>query len=99
MKKIVSILIAAAFVATVLVAQNSTPLKDVKIKKTGNQAVSVIYSHSLHEKKTGIKAKDCTGCHNAVKNKDNAHKYCAECHVTMKKGPALNKCMDCHKTK
>jgi hypothetical protein len=98
MKKIIFILIIAAFIATVLIAQNSTPTKDVKIRKTGKQADTVIYSHSLHDKKIGAKTKDCTGCHNAVKTKNDAHKYCAECHKTMNNGPILNKCKDCHKT-
>jgi hypothetical protein len=97
MKKILFILIPAAFAATVLFAQNSTPSKDVKIKKTGTQNSAVIYSHSQHDKKTGAKAKDCTGCHNAVKTMNDAHKYCAECHKAMNNGPLLNKCKDCHK--
>ncbi len=96
MKKFLITLFVAAFAATVLVAQNFIPSKDIKIKKTGSQKTAVIYSHSLHDKKIGVKAKDCTGCHNAVKKKDTAHKYCAGCHKTMNNGPALNKCNDCH---
>jgi hypothetical protein len=98
MKKILLILAAAVFTAPLLLSAASSPSGDIKVKKTGTVKGAVIYSHSKHAAKIGDKAKDCSSCHVAVKSKETAHKFCAECHKTMKSGPGLAKCNDCHKS-
>ncbi len=98
MKKLLLVFITAAFIAPVLLYSADTPpSRNVKIKKSGSTKTAVMYSHVRHDKKIGAKAKECKPCHDAVKTKDSAHKYCAECHKTMKAGPILAKCNDCHK--
>jgi hypothetical protein len=99
MKKLLLVFLAAALAAPFLLySAEVIPAKDVTIKKAGgNTKAAVKYSHAQHDKKIGAKAKECKACHDAVKTKDSAHKYCAECHKTMKAGPTLAKCNDCHK--
>jgi nitrate/TMAO reductase-like tetraheme cytochrome c subunit len=98
MKRRFLIPVVLIFVGSIfLFADIVPPSKNIKIRKTGDTKTAVIYSHSEHAAMIGDKAKDCTNCHNAVKSKNDAHKYCAECHVKMKSGPGLAKCNDCHK--
>ena len=96
MKKLLLLLAAVILIAPILLAE-SAPVEDVKINKTGNTKPAVTFNHPGHAAKIGSKAEECDACHNAVKSKDSAHKYCAECHKTMKSGPVLAKCNTCHK--
>ena len=94
-KSLLIVIVFLFFSSIVLHANDDIPTKDIKIKKTGKKATSVIFSHSEHAK-TGDKFKDCTGCHNAVKSQKTAHKYCTDCHKSMNKGPKATACKECH---
>ena len=95
MKRSLLIAIVLIFAVTTMLFANDIPTKDIKIKKTGKKATSVIFSHSEHAK-TGDKFKDCTGCHNAAKSKKTAHKYCTDCHKSVDERPGATKCKECH---
>jgi hypothetical protein len=98
MKKMFLVILLAVFIAPILLySAEVAPTKDVIIKKSAKTKPAVIFSHTKHEKKIGAKSKDCNACHDAAKTKEGAHKYCTECHKTMKAVPTLAKCNECHK--
>ncbi|MBN2401870.1 MAG: cytochrome c3 family protein [Spirochaetes bacterium] len=98
MKRSLLVPVVLMFFGTIFFITNLTPsVKDVTIKKTGNSRTAVLFTHAKHTAMTGEKAKDCTGCHNAVKSKNDAHKYCADCHKSMNSGPRAIQCNECHK--
>jgi hypothetical protein len=98
MKKFLLLFVTLIIFGSVLVfADVVPPANGIKIKKTGDTKTAVIYSHSKHSAKIGEKAKDCTSCHVAAKVKNDAHKFCTDCHKSMKSGPTLTKCNECHK--
>ena len=93
MKKSVFIIFLITIFVVPFILFAKLPKGDMKIKKVGNKKSAVIYNHVKHAK---IKnAKDCKGCHAAMKTKAAAHKMCITCHKTEKVGP--RKCKECHK--
>jgi hypothetical protein len=98
MKKPLLITVVSLSIGLIMLLADCAPtVKDVKITKTGDKRAAVVFSHSKHAAMTGDKSKDCEGCHNAVKSKKNAHKYCIDCHESMNSDLAAVKCNDCHK--
>ena len=95
MKKILSALVAVAFVAVASTAFAAAPPTEVVIPaKQGN----VTFNHKAHQ------SQGCKNCHGEGKpgkielSKDKAHKLCIDCHKEKGKGPADEKaCTACHK--
>jgi cytochrome c553 len=89
-KKILSTLLAVAFVAVASSALAAPPTEVDLPAKPGN----VHFDHKAHQ------AKGCKKCHGdkvekITLDKDSAHKLCVECHKAEAKGPT--KCAECHK--
>ena len=95
MKKILSAMLAVAFVAVASTALAAPPPTEVVLPaKPGN----VTFNHKAHQ---GQGCKKCHGEGTPSKielTKDTAHKLCTECHKEKAKGPTdTAKCGSCHK--
>jgi len=106
MKRLVVMLIVAAFVCTafVAVAQDKGPAS-IKMDKAKTGVVT--FDHAKHQGLTECKTchhtggfEKCDSCHGAkddgkkIKYKNAMHNNCKGCHKEMKKGPT--KCKECH---
>ncbi len=97
MKKILSAVVAVAFVAIASTAIAAPPPAEVSSPaKNGN----VAFNHKLHQ------GQGCKKCHGEGApgkielNKDKAHALCGDCHVEKAKGPSpkdAKACTACHK--
>jgi len=93
-KKILSTLLAVAFVAVASTALAAPPPAEVVLPaKEGN----VTFNHKAHQ------SQGCKNCHGdkvgkIELNKEKAHTLCINCHKEKAKGPADEKnCAGCHK--
>jgi len=89
-KKILTTMLAVAFVAVASSALAAPPAEVVLPAKQGD----VHFNHKAHQ------AKGCKNCHGEKVSKieldkDKAHKLCIDCHKEKAAGPT--KCPDCHK--
>ena len=107
MKRLVVLLIVAAFVCTafVAVAQDKGPAS-IKMDKAKTGVVT--FDHAKHQADVSDCAEchhtdgfeKCSSCHGAkddgkkLKYKSAMHNNCKGCHKEMKKGPT--KCKECH---
>lgn len=93
MKRIVAAVVLLLFIAAPVIAADMVTLSS----KMGD----VTFNHKAHGEKA-----ECKICHGhgtpgklSLGGKDPAHKLCGDCHTEKKAGPAVNKCMECHKKK
>jgi hypothetical protein len=96
-KKILSAIVAVAFIAVASTAIAAPPPAEVALKGATQPAVT--FNHKLHQ------GQGCKKCHGDVSppgkiemSKDKAHALCIDCHKEKTKGPVDAKaCAACHK--
>jgi predicted CXXCH cytochrome family protein len=95
-KKILSAIVAVAFVAVASTAVAAPPPAEVSLKGATQPAVT--FNHKAHQ------GQGCKKCHGEGApgkielTKDKAHALCTDCHKEKAKGPADAKtCATCHK--
>lgn len=95
MKKILSAIVAVAFVAVATSALAGPPPETVTLKASSG---NVVFNHKAHQ------GQGCAKCHEGGKpgpvklDKDKAHALCINCHKEKAKGPVDGtKCAECHK--
>jgi hypothetical protein len=99
MKRMVSIVAAALFLAAGLAGAAEPPAKPVVLK--GAKQGEVSFKHETH------KAQACTVCHaddkggkiEAMKEQKAAHALCQDCHKKDATKKAPTKCTECHAKK
>jgi hypothetical protein len=106
MKRLITVLLAVAFLAAGTLAAVAADKGPAEIKLEAKMG-TVTFNHAAHQGKVadcatchhkGVEAGKCTGCHGvkaeAPAAKDAFHKQCQGCHKE-KGGPTS--CKDCHK--
>jgi hypothetical protein len=97
-KKILSAVLAVAFIAVASSAVAAPPPAEVVLK--GATQPPVTFNHKAHQ------GQGCKKCHGEGApgkielNKDKAHALCGDCHVEKAKGPSpkdAKACTTCHK--
>jgi opacity protein-like surface antigen len=91
MKALISLAVAALFLASPAIAADAPAKASVLKAKSGD----VTYNHSKH---TALKCETCHGAKPgkiAGLDKEKGHAMCQECHKKEGKGP--QKCAECHK--
>ncbi len=99
MRKLVSSLVAFAFVVVAAVAFAEAPTI-VKLDKCQKRKPAVTFNHQMHSKKF-----ECKTCHHKWNGQGNPHS-CFKCHGCKKKGEAPKamkafhkRCKGCHRAK